>query len=385
MPKIVTNDGRLHLAEPAHVNSRPDGLTDTLAAQWAKANELITVNFTPNKAGAAKLLGVDGNTGKPMQMDSIISQFSRLGCYTKADHDQNDNLSEAQYAHKATPPSPATRKVDKVWNVNIMEPDQWRNTQTGVLRTIKNPNPGITVWFRDSARASYNQGGIPIIPGSKQAYTNVQWWTKLGQNFAAWDSALSLDPAIQIINGLQSDTGKIWKPCIGMVEAAFGPLDHKLPTEADWTKLADLTWQSQIDGWTPWLYVKMNADYGSPEWVSFNEYAIPASYILDRGSLLFCQGGKEGTPPGWKTGEFKNSWYTPKIGKPAFAPPSDWRAMIDTRSGVLVKHYTAGVVLFNPHTDGRSVDLGGNNSPIQVDPMSGQILQMQTNFVPLAH
>ena len=370
MPKIVTNDGKLHLAECAHVNSSPAGeLTDALAKEWAQANELITVNFTPNHAGSAKLQG----------RDATVAANTRLGCYTKADHDTNNNLPEDQYAHR----SDGKRKVDTHWGVNIMQPDHWRNTQTGVLKTIKNPNPGIQCWFRDSARASYNQGGIPVVPGSKTNYTDVQWWKLLGQNFAAWDSALSLDPAIQIINGLQTDTMNVWKPCIGMVEAAFGPLDHTLPTEAQWTQLADLTWSAQIAGWTPWLYVKMNADFGTAEWRAFTDYCVPASYILDRGSLLYNQGGKEGTPPAWKTGEFRNKWYTPQIGKPAFDPPADWRAMIDTESGVLVKHYTAGAVLFNPHTDGRSVDLGGNNSPIQVDPQSGLILQMQVNFQPV--
>jgi hypothetical protein len=184
----------------------------------------------------------------------------------------------------------------------------------------------------------------------------------------------ALGYAYRCLNGLSlNDTMTQFTPCIGMIEAAFGPLDHTLPDPNAWKHVADTIWQSQGLGWTPWVYVKMNTTFDSKEWKAFRALTLATSMLLDRGSLLYCIGGKEGTPPAWSTGEYKHPWYKPNIGMPAQPSPRDYASYRDLTSGVYVKRYQKGAVLVNPAVKSANVNLDGQSCLVPAQ--SGRLMR----------
>ncbi len=351
--KVHTNDGRVHIAEPAHVNSSPAGqLTDALAKEWAQATDFITVN-----------------PGKLQGKEAIVAASSIVGIYTKADHDQRSTLPEAEYSHKIG----GSRRFNKTWGVYIMQPDSaWRKRHQDELVALKSKYPWCSVFFKDSAGTySYTAAGTPAKPpGFTVNYKVGEWIPLLSTSFNAWDAAVGYQYAM--LNGLQPETVNVYTPAIGMIEAAFGPLDHVLPSEADWKTLANQTWDAQAKGWTPWLYVKMNTTYDSAEWKAFRNLSLPTALLLDQGSLLYCIGGKEGTAPGWSTGEYRHAGYNPDIGQPT-GHTTVLNDLLDP-SGAYVKMYDRGAVIVNPTLNGVSVDLP-DGSTHAVDRQSGVILR----------
>lgn len=359
MTKFATNDGRVHLAEPAHVNSSPvGGLNAALAEEWARATEVISTN--------------------PSQLQGfyqIVHDHSVSMIYTKACGDTDATLPESMYAH-SWDGTHLNRKANRGYHppVNIMQPDAWKTHDAQHLLALKAKYPLIEANFNDTSRAAYDIGGHPVVPGTHTVEDRASWNARLKAKMDYCNDATGY--AYRCLNGLAaSDTMTQFTPCIGMIEAAFGPLDHTLPNLSAWNNLAMTIWQSQVLGWTPWVYVKMNTTHNSAEWNAFRALSLPTAMLLDRGSLLYCIGGKEQTPPGWSTREYAHPWYNPGLGLPMNAPPQDYAAYLD-KSGAYVKLYTGGAVLVNPSQAGVSVTLDGEQYP--VDAQSGKLMRRST-------
>lgn len=358
---VATNDGRVHVAEPAHVNSSPTGgLTASVAEAWAAACDFITVN-----------------PGKEQGQGATIAAQTSLGIYTKAMHDPDAALPEAEYSHHWTG-SELRRKANLGYAkpIYIMQPSSaWRAKHQADLVALKKRYPWCSVFFKDTARAAYDIGGAPVTPGSRATMTRTEWQQRSNADFQAWDAAVGYEH--RMINGLAPDTMQTFTPSIGMVEAAFGPLDHTLPSYEAWQQLGNLAWDAQLRGWTPWLYAKMAASHGSAEWDRFRSLSLASAMLWDRGSLLYCIGGREGTPPGWATGEYTHPWYRPGFGAPRSAPPASWHDYLRP-SGVYAKRYQTGVVLVNPTMRGLAHTMG-DGSTHTVAAQSGVLMRRESD------
>lgn len=356
---IQSNDGRIHIGDCAHVLSSPAGkLTPDLAKEWAKASDIISVN-------PGQLQGQEG----------VMKDLTDLGIYVKADHDTDAKQPEANYSHQLDKTGAVIRRFNKQWGVYIMQPDSpWREKHLADLKAMLKKYPWLEFFFVDSAgNYSYTATGDPIKTGSNKTYTQAEWLAMLKFNLDYWAEQVPLKH--RVINGLQKETVDLYTPCIGMVEAAFGPLDGVPPTEADWNRLFDLVWQAQAKGWTPWLYVKMRDAFDGPKWQMFRSLSLPSAYLMDRGSLLYLIAGIEHAPPSWQTGEYKHPWYKPNIGQP-LPVSAVWQEM-RTPSGAYMKLYERGAVIVNPTQAGVRVDLPGGGD-IAVGAYSGTIMRAST-------
>jgi hypothetical protein len=355
---IKTNTGRIHVAEPVHVNSSPAGaLTAEIAADWAPRLDLI---FT--------------NPGKLQGQESVIEKTTPIGVYNKAFGDNDSSQPESMYSHHFNG-SRLVRKQNKNYQppVNIMQPDSaWKEHDISSLQAIVKKYPWINAFFNDTARAAYDIGGAPVVPGTRTTDNRTAWYKRCAAKLDAVNAAIPMP--YHCFNGLQSDTMAAYTPCIGMVEAAFGLLDHTFPSMNAFTDLANLVEEAQQAGFTPWIYVKMNEAWDTSFWRQARRFTLTASMILDQGSLLYCLGGKEGTPPSWYTSELKNPMYNPDIGLPLDTDP--WGTYLNA-DGVLVRTYEQGYVVCNPSTKGAIVKLAGGMS-FTIPPNDGKILQAKT-------
>jgi hypothetical protein len=277
--------------------------------------------------------------------------------------------------------SKLTKRFVKQWSVYITQPDSaWAGKHLSDLSALAKKYSWCEFFFKDSAGTySFTATGDPINPATHKPYTVSQWLTLLKHNIDTVDAALPFSD--HVINGLQDQTVDLYTPCVGMVEAAFGSMDNVLPTEAEWGRLFDQVWYAQQIGWTPWLYVKMKASYGSSMWDIWRSLCLPSAYLMDRNSLLYCQLGIEGAPPSWVTKEYKHPWYNPDIGR-ALPMADNWRDMRDP-SGAYVKNYEHGCVIVNPTSAGVSITLDDASDPIAVDAFSGTILRERVVWEPV--
>lgn len=326
--KIATNDGRLHLADCAHVYSSP-AITPVLAVEWAQHTDLISVN--PSQYDDASM--------------ALIAKYAHAGIYTKANHDTDASLAEAEYAHHWDGVA-LKRKANLQYHppVFIMQPDSaWRQKHQADLQTLERAHPWCSWFFKDTARASYDIGGPPVIPGTHTPVSRDQWERLEQANFALWDASVGYQLAC--INGLATDTLAAFQPCVGMIEGAWGLLDETLPNSAAWSQLGDLAWSAQGGGWTPWLYAKLrNIDGAFAD--QARRLSVASAYLWDRGSLLYLFGGVEQSAPSWVTREYLRSCYRPAIGLPG-AVPADWHSYVRPE-GTYVKGYSSGRVIVNP-------------------------------------
>lgn len=358
---IQTNDGRVHLFDPAHVNSSPPGLTDAVAAEWATASDLITVN---------------GSVGKPPSKlqghETAMSGLTSLGIYTKAGHEYDKTLPEAMYSHKFD----GSRRVDATWNVYLMQQDSaWRKKHQDDLLALKAANPWSSLFIADSAAATYHQGGRPYKPGTTIAYSEWEWYALVKASLDQWRTSVAYP--LDSLNGLHSYTVDQFSPTIGMMEACFRSLSGSLPTEAQWLSDAQLAWDAQGKGWQPWLFVKMKVLYTDPLWAAFRRLMAPTALLLDRGSLGYVQTSKEQMDPSWVTGEYKQACYRPGIGLPFSTVTA--LSNYQQQNGAYLKHYAAGAVIVNPTSSGVSVTLD-DGSAHPVDPQSGVILRQTVSW-----
>lgn len=360
---VQTNDGRIHIADPAHVTASPAGqLTPDLATEWGEHCDFISAN-------PSKFQG---------HLDLIQATGCQAGVYVKTNQDPSANLADDAYSMKIDAKTHALRRrwIER-WKVYLMEPTSktWINKHVADLKAIIAKYPSLDFFFHDSAgNYSFTADPGALRPGTKTLYTQAEWLQLLRLNLDNFASAVPRD--FRVINGLQDVTVDLYTPCIGQIEAAFGSLDGVLPTQTEFNKLFDQVWYAQSKGWTPWLYVKMRAAFGTDTWDKFRSYCLPAAFLMDRGSLLYCQLAIEGGDPSWITGEYKHPWYKPDIGLPD-PIGSDWRQSMLQPSGALVRLYERGAVLLNPTTAGVSVTMP-DGTAIPVDAQSGKIMQENT-------
>lgn len=354
--KIATNDGRLHLADCNHVYASPP-LTVADAVEWAQHCDLISVQLSQ------------------IPVVTTLAAYTHVGIYTKADHDMYASFPESHYAHHWDGTA-LHRKVNTgyVSPIYIMQPDSpWRTKHRDDLLTLQRGSPWCSWFFKDTARASYDIGGAPVIPGTHLTDTRDRWERMEQANFAMWDAAVGYQ--LSCINGLTPDTLKNFSPCIGMVEAAWGLLDGTFPTEAAWEHLGDLAWQAQLAGWTPWLYAKLAVLHGTPFWDAARKFTVPSAMLWDAGSLLYLIGGREGTPPSYETKEYLHPCYHPAIGTPSRVP-ANWREYLRPE-GTYVKGYTNGRVIVNPTPTTITTTLRDGTTHT-LDPQSGTIIRRTT-------
>lgn len=364
MTPIQTNDGRVHIADCAHVTASPAGLlSEAVATEWAKACDFISVN-----------------PAKVQNHGPLMASLTKLGLYVKTAQDSDGSMPNSYYSYQLVNGKLVKRFI-KQWSVYITQPDSaWAGKHLSDLAALIKKYPWCEFFFMDSAGTySFTAAGTPVNPTTHKPYTVAQWLTMLKHNIDTWNTALPFTD--HVLNGLQDQTVDLYTPQIGQVEAAFGSLHSKLPTEAEWGRLFDQVWHAQQVGWTPWLYVKMSAGYDTTVWNAFRDLCLPSAYLMDRSSLLYCQLGIEGAPPMWQTGEYKHPWYNPDIGMP-LPIADDWRSLRDS-SGAYVKHYEHGVVIVNPTTAGVSVTLDDASDPIAMDAQSGTILRERVVWEPI--
>lgn len=336
MAQIQTNDGRMHIAEPAHVNSAPKNLTAERAKEWATHSDILSIHPQQIKG-----------------FESIINDACTTMIYTKGCHDQDASFAESWYSHNRY----GDRKANKHYTpvVNIMQPTSpWVGHHQTELLGLKSKYGWLESFFKDTVRASYDIGGPPVKPGTSVEYTRAEWNGFLKVMIDKWDAAVGY--SVKCINGLvAADTAKQLTPCIGMIEAAFGTLDHTLPSLSQWINMGDQIVGYQKGGWTPWVYVKMNTTFNSPEWLRTRRFTMASSYLWDQGSLLYCIGSKEQTPSAADTQEYLHPWYRPSIGKPGAV--TDWHQMLRP-NGAYVRSFSSGRVIVNPTSEGIDVVLG---------------------------
>lgn len=351
--KILTADGRIHLASCSHVYSSPAGsLTDALAEEFAKACDFIT-------AGPKTLQG----------KESLMTQFTELGMYTKTNQLSDGTKPENWYSHKKG----GARRQDSTWHVYPMQPDvpAW---QTFHLTQLKALPTWVEDIFSDSAgEFSYTQGGRPAKPpGHTVEYTVDEWLPMIGKNIDAWMKALP-DKRF-LVNGLSEKTYKIYTPTVGMIENAFKSNKGVVPGQADWEKTMNLLFKAQAQGWTPWVYIKLFSQ-DKALWDAFRNLVVPSMFIADIGSLVFELGGKEGSPPPWVTQEYKNPLYNPDIGTSDDRNPD--LAHYAISPGVYGRQFTKGAVYVNSTASAKNVTLPKTNQVVSIPAQSGRVYRLK--------
>ena len=357
MNKITTGQGRLALAFPGHVNiAQPGSLTDELAV-W------LGQTFVVYTAGA--------NTFQ--SKDSLVQAGGcETGRYTKTvqvTKTPTDPLPETGYSHKLDATGQLVRRFDAHWNIYMAEPasQAWRDYHQKFIGTAITGHPGDTFLFTDSAGSGCYDQGIarasgekgPIIPGGKTVYSKPQWFGQVKACLDQWQAAYP-DKRF-LVNGLTRDTVGVYTPTVGMVEATFGSIRGVLPSAASWLSTVNFLVSAQAQGWTPWVYIKLqswDASLTDP----WRNLCVPTMFLADMGSLLYGVGGKEGTAQAWEVAEYQHPWYSLDLG----VPLED----MQTNGFVYYRHFTDGLVVVNPQTTVQNFS-PAEGGTITLDPQTG--------------
>ena len=365
--KIITGDGRLHLAYPGHITIEPPGsLTPALATECGKAYDVFT--------------------GHPGTFQGQAAAFAAAGCevglYTKSNQLSDGSHPEAWYSHKLDSTGTVVRRKDGYWNVYPMEPSNtaWRDFHVTDTEALMAKIPEATVVFEDSAGSfSYTQGISPragekgpLLPGSKIVYDKTTWLTKVRDNLDYWQGQM---PAFRhVLNGMEVATVPLYTPTIGQIEGAFRSVSGTLPTLSQWQSDVKLILSGQAAGWTPWVFVKVpkwDVGYTDP----FRALCVPTAYLCDMGSLVYGMTAMEGSAGAWTTLEHRHPWYNANLG-PATSG-------IQYQGNTAYREFENGLVVVNPDTIPVGFTPPGGGAPITLANQTGGIYRKTVTWNPI--